>query len=194
MMSTPPEEWRSVVGSDAYEVSNHGRVRSIARVLTYRRADQYSGRTITVRRRHAAQLLRPGPTSTGHLTVSLGRGRVVLVHHLVLEAFVGPRPPKPFEGLHADDVPSNNFLENLRWGTRSANIHDAIRNGGRQIGQRSYNAKLRDTDIPAIRSLFGRVSFAELGRRYGVAESTIRQIKSGKSWAHIEGAVQCATF
>lgn len=33
------------------------------------------------------------------------------------------------EALHGDDDPTNNRPENLRWGTRSDNLHDAVRNG-----------------------------------------------------------------
>ena len=180
------EIWKPVRGHEgAYEVSDHGRVRSVDHERVYARKDQYSGRTITVRRRHAGKMLRPGKTSTGYLTVCLGRNESVLVHRLVLEAFIGPCPPKPFEGLHYDDDRTNNRLSNLRWGTRSANLHDAIRNGRKAIGQRSWNAKLRDADITAIRALFGRVAYVEIGRRYGVSEATIRQIKNRRTWRHI---------
>jgi hypothetical protein len=51
-----------------------------------------------------------------------------MVHHLVLLAFIGPRPDG-LQGLHFDDDASNNSLGNLRWGTPSANMHDCIRNG-----------------------------------------------------------------
>lgn len=35
------------------------------------------------------------------------------------------------ECLHEDDVPSNNFLKNLKWGTRSENLLQAYANGCR---------------------------------------------------------------
>lgn len=47
---------------------------------------------------------------------------------LVLRAFV--RPPNEGEcALHYDDNQQNNDLSNLRWGTRTENHADAIRNG-----------------------------------------------------------------
>ncbi len=181
------EMWKPVVGREGeYEVSDQGRVRSLSRMKTYERRDQYSGRTLTVTRAQKGRMLRPGATSTGHLTVSLGRGQSVLVHRLVLEAFVGPCPPKPFEALHADDVPSNNRLTNLSWGTRSRNIHDAIRNGGRGVGERSWQAKLTNKSVADIRA--SRAGAAALGRRYGVSESTIRQVRNGRAWRHPEFA------
>ncbi|MGC5078489.1 HNH endonuclease signature motif containing protein [Agrococcus sp. DT81.2] len=56
-----------------------------------------------------------------------GKSRVVRVHHLVLEAFVGPRPDGMF-GCHWNDDPYDNRLENLRWATPSANSLDSVRN------------------------------------------------------------------
>jgi hypothetical protein len=50
------------------------------------------------------------------------------VHRLVLLAFSGHCPPGK-EGLHWDDDPTNNRLENLRWGTPGENQQDCIRNG-----------------------------------------------------------------
>jgi hypothetical protein len=60
--------------------------------------------------------------------VALGRGNSQCVHKLVLLAFVGPNPPK-YECLHANGDPADNRLVNLRWGTRSENIQDAVRHG-----------------------------------------------------------------
>ena len=133
------ETWRAVIGYEGlYEVSDHGRVRSLDRVQTYCRIDQYSGRNLTVVRKHRGRMLRPGRMPRGHLSVALGKGNSICVHVLVLEAFVGPCPPN-HECCHDDDVPDHNVLSNLRWGTRSDNLHDAIRNGRRKYG-RAANA------------------------------------------------------
>ena len=66
----------------------------------------------------------------GYLCISNGRrgeGRTP-IHHLVAEAFLGPRP----EGQlvrHLNDKKQENQVENLAYGTRSDNAQDAIRNG-----------------------------------------------------------------
>lgn len=64
---------------------------------------------------------------TGHLYLWMDGTRKP-VHHLVLEAFVGPRP-EGTEALHANDVGDDNRLVNLRWGTHSENVLDSVRNG-----------------------------------------------------------------
>ena len=63
----------------------------------------------------------------GHRRVFL-RGRNKYVHHAALEPFRGPRPPRQ-NGLHANDIPWDNRLENLRWGTQSENLKEATANG-----------------------------------------------------------------
>ena len=179
------EEWRAIPGFEgAYEVSSHGRVRSLDRELVYERIDHYSGRRIRITKNLKGRVLRPGRQGSGHLSVVLGRAAgSYLVHVLVLMAFVGPCPTG-CESLHRDDVPSNNELPNLRWGTRSENLHDAVANGKKPIGENVRNAKLTSADIPEIRELLPVISLAEIARKYDVAEATIRQIKTGRSWSH----------
>jgi hypothetical protein len=41
------------------------------------------------------------------------------------------------ECCHADDDPSNNWLRNLRWGTRSDNAFDRVRNGRHHMARRT---------------------------------------------------------
>lgn len=56
------------------------------------------------------------------------QGKTRFVHHLVLEAFVGPMP-EGHEGCHRDGDRTNNHLGNLYWGTRAENVRDAIEHG-----------------------------------------------------------------
>lgn len=116
------EEWRPVVGFEGlYEVSDHGRVRSLDHFV-----DLSNGR----RRRAPGRVLKPWD-SEGYPKVGLtfeGRKRRALVHVLVLEAFVGARP----EGAaccHNDGNRQNSRLSNLRWGTYSENNFDLVRHG-----------------------------------------------------------------
>jgi len=111
------EVWKPVVGHEtAYEVSDHGRVRSLERRV--RLVTKQAGETT---RRVSPRLLRPGPSRSGHVSVAIGKGNSRLVHQLVMEAFVGP-PPEKHEVLHLNHTPSDNRLVNLKYGTRSENI------------------------------------------------------------------------
>jgi hypothetical protein len=110
---TVAEEWRAVPGFSHYEVSSHGQLRS------YRQ------------KRLAPRILRPSASNCGHLRQTLMRDgeRVsMLVHRLVLLAFVGPCPEGQ-EVRHLDGDPTNNRLDNLVYGSRSENIRDRYRHG-----------------------------------------------------------------
>lgn len=113
------EVWLPVVGYEGiYEVSSIGRVRSIDRISS-------SGSRLK------GKLMTPFSTPHGYLRVGLcrdGKTKTTLVHPLVLEAFVGPRP-KGADCRHLNDVPDDNRVENLRWGSRSMNLFDNVRNG-----------------------------------------------------------------
>lgn len=180
------EEWRSVVGFEGiYEVSNMGRVRSLDRIESYLRKCQYSGKVLHIRRKKKGKILRPGPHKTGHLSVVLGRGNTRAVHLLVLEAFAGPRPDG-MESLHRDDNPSDNRFENLRWGTRAENIQDAIKNGGKPLGSKTWNSKLTEDDVIYIRSKASMKGYSmRLAERFGVSSSVICNIANKKTWKHL---------
>lgn len=117
------EEWRPIgEGSGNYEVSNLGRVRSLRREVIDRNGEI---RVIP------GKILDCMTEPSGRKTFHMWEGSKYIrkrVHHAVLEAFTGPRPP----GLvcrHLNDNPSDNRLENLMWGTASENMADRIRNG-----------------------------------------------------------------
>lgn len=108
------ERWLPVVGYEgAYEVSNHGRARSLDRVKKYKDGRQ---------RFWPGKLLKLRPTPTGYLRFNTYRGDVY-IHRAVLEAFVGPCPDGQ-EACHNDSNRSNNYVENLRWDTRFGNCQD----------------------------------------------------------------------
>lgn len=115
------EEWKQIPSESGYEVSNLGRVRSKNRVVVTALGHE---------RKYASKMLRPGRAKSGHMTVACGKGNSRYVHDLVLETFIGPRPPG-MECLHRDDVSDDNRLERLRWGTRSENLTELWANGRR---------------------------------------------------------------
>jgi hypothetical protein len=106
------EGWKPIVGYESrYTISNWGRVRSFSK--------------------YGRPYIKGRKLKGGHHRVALYGSDGVkdfLVHRLVLEAFVGPCP-EGMEGLHWDDDKDNNRLSNLRWGTRTENLLDCIRNG-----------------------------------------------------------------
>lgn len=122
-MTPASEEWRPVVGFEGYyEVSNLGRVRSLDRFVN----------------NGSGSFLKPGRVLAGSRDARDGRHRVGLmvdghltmrtVAPLVLEAFVGPRPPG-MDCLHNNGDATDDRPINLRWGTVSDNLRDSVRHG-----------------------------------------------------------------
>ena len=117
------ERWKPVNGYEGiYEVSSHGRVRSVDRTVT--RSD---GQV----RRFKGKVLSVCLDKYGYQIVGLcnqGKCQTRTVHSLVAEAFIGTRP-EGTEVCHNDGRKTNNHVDNLRYGTRSDNALDKVRHG-----------------------------------------------------------------
>lgn len=120
---TPQEEWRPVVGwEELYEVSSLGRVKSLERVVNYS-----DGRVRVYPEWYPAMT-----TVRGYKKLELksqGRSQPYLVHRMVADAFI-PNPRSLPHVLHWNDIPNDNRVENLRWGTQQENMDDLVRNRG----------------------------------------------------------------
>jgi len=133
--------------------------------------------------------LKPGKVA-GYPSVVLmrnGERNDRLIHGLILETFVGSRP-KDMECRHLDGNPNNNNLENLKWGTCSANRHDEFNYKGtcRRI------CKLVPQQVRVIYHLLvsGELTAKEIGTIFNVTDATIRHIKRGKTWSDVTGLIQ----
>ena len=88
--------------------------------------------------------------------------------------------------LHSCDNPSCCNPAHLRAGTPKENAGDctARRRWAAVKGSAHHNAKLTQEKATAIREIYaaGGVSYAELGRRYGVKMETIYHVINNKTW------------
>ncbi len=122
----------------------------------------------------------------------------VLVHRLAWELANGPipngmqvlhrcdvrhcvRPEHLFLGAHDDNMAD--MVEKRRAASGSRNV--SVRNPEKFQGARNGRAKLTDDAVRAIRALRGRVTQAEIARRYGVHLSTIERVLSRKRWPNV---------
>jgi len=122
----------------------------------------------------------------GYGAISIG-GRQHAVHRASYVAFVRDIP----EGLivcHKCDVPSCVNPDHLFVGTHKDNAADRDRKGRASCtprrGEQVNTAKLSARDIPAIRKSRDRVRAT--ARRYGVSPSAITDIRTGKTWRHVQ--------
>ena len=106
------EIWKSIPDFPKYEISNLGRVKSLAREIT-----EHSGRT----RKQREKLLK-GDITFGYNRVALYNKdfkKRVVVHRLVYSAFVGDIDGKFIDHINGDR--NDNRLENLRLATIQQN-------------------------------------------------------------------------
>lgn len=167
------ENWRPVVGCEmVYEVSDLYRIR----------------RVVAAHGSVAGRILKPYRDRKGYLAIKLrvnGRKQTFKVHHLVLLAFVGPRP-EGMECRHLDGNKTNNRPENLCWGTGTENVADRLRHGTTARGEHHGQARLTETNVIEIRKLLAQgMPQQAIASRFGVSRMTIWKIKMGICWAHV---------
>ena len=127
------EIWKEVKGYEDYEVSNLGRVKSLARTIIYK-----DGRT----RKCEEKILKlnlTGLKGSQYLAVNLcnnGKGKKARIHQLVAEAFLGHKPNgHKLVVDHINNVKTDNRLKNLQLITNRKNSSKDRKNGtSRHIG------------------------------------------------------------
>jgi hypothetical protein len=132
--------------------------------------------------------LRAAANVHGYLAVSLWQNNVGTtwdVHRLVARAFLGA-PQAGQEVLHGPGGPSDNRLENLRYGTSQENNNDQLRDGTRLRGESRWNARLTDGDVRNCRERHAAgESQASLARAFGMSRTAIHNAIHGKNWGHV---------
>lgn len=169
------EIWKDVPENTAYQVSNHGNVKSKTRLIMHPSAP--NGLT------RKGKVLKATVNGCGYLQVDLyndGIARSVRVHRLVAENFVDGR----FEGAvvnHKDGVKTNCMHTNLEWTTSSDNSIHSYRNNLTTNQMTSHrDNKLSVEDVLNIRT--SSVSAKELASLYDVHVQTIYSIRQNKTW------------
>lgn len=122
----------------------------------------------------------------GYGQVSVGQGLQRYTHVLALEMRVGPRP----DGHEAAHGPCNNTrcmnYRHLRWATPVENNADKRRDGTLMRGEACHQAKLDRHKVREIRRLLGTVPQSRIAHRYGVTQSQISAIATGRQWGWVE--------
>jgi len=169
----PEEVWRPVPGYEGlYEVSNHGRVRSLDRISRGPggTTERHMGRLLALSKRIRG----------GYLEVNLmndTRRKHRTVHSLVAEAFIGPRPAG-MDVMHLDGNRENNRLENIRYGTRKANLNQTYEYGGRQ----GPGKLTKENALDIINRLERGEHPIDLAKEYGVNNAAVYHIKNGTTF------------
>lgn len=181
------EIWKPITGYEGYyEVSSHGRVRSVPRLYSKRvRGGILASRLV------GGQVLKPSRNGK-YLTVSLhgqnGR-KTHAVHKLVALEFV-PNPDHLPQVNHKDEDKWNNRVDNLEWCTSSYNTTYGTIRERKSIklsGESNPRSRLTTTDVRMIRERAAHgESYDTLAVEFGVTRDTIYQIVTRRRWSNVE--------
>jgi len=179
------ERWKDIDGyEDLYQVSNMGRIRSLARVINKdsqrwnaTRSHYYQGKILSPR------------NTNGYYKVSLrrnGETHQYLIHRLVADAFI-PNPENKPEINHKDGNKTNNLSNNLEWVTSSENHLHAFTIGlkERLAGEKNGNAKVNEFQVRVLRKATDLENI-EIAEIFGLSNTTVCNIRKHRAWKHIK--------
>lgn len=139
-----------------------------------------------IRNRHTQKVLTPSKLRNGYMNIKLYKDfkqRNLLLHRVIAIAFI-PNPNNLKTVNHKDSNRANNVLENLEWLTQSNNvIHGYINGLHCTKGVKNGNSKLTVKKVLAIRE--DKRSYPEIAIDYGIAPTTVGNIKNRYIWKHI---------
>lgn len=185
------EEWRDIPGYEGrYQASNMGQVRSLSGMISRVCACGCGAVSSVVHHGRVLKHQYRGGKIKPYAVVDMDKTSRP-VHHLVLLAFVGPRPEKA-QGCHRNDNQLDNRLENLYWGSWHENRADAERNGVLKVnrGTKHGMARLTDEQVLEMRRLRATgMTCEEIGKRFGVGVEHAHAVVTGRTWKHLPGAV-----
>lgn len=178
------EEWRDIEGYEGfYQVSTHGRIKSLARTITCKNG---------MLKPFKERILTPHFNTNGYLWVHLQRNSVKefwFIHRLVARAFVPNPDNKPFVN-HKSGRKTDNVADLLEWSTRRENVAHAFSTGlMSHAGEKNSQSKLTVDKVVEMRRLFTEgVTRRELSDRFGVSYSRVRDVVNGTCWTEAKCA------
>lgn len=164
-------EWRTIEDYPDYEVSDDGQVKSF--------------------KNGKERILKGCDNGDGHLRVNLnrnGKQKSFLIHRLMAKEFIPNPRGYPFV-RHLNDIPYDNRIENLEWGTPEDNTRDSIKNGTHVCLNKEHMDLIRQKDtektskpVIAIKNGICKKynSRSEASRALGVSIAHISSCVNGK--------------
>lgn len=137
---------------------------------------------IQTRKTRNWNLLKATRTRYGYIQVN-NHGKVTFLHRIIASNFI-QNPLGYINVLHKDDFKTNNTIANLYWGNAQMNAIDRIKNGKNIYGEKQRSSKLKEVDIPKIRT--DTRSLNQIAKSYNVSKKLILLVKQNKIWKHVK--------
>ena len=175
------EVWKDISGYEGhYQVSNIGRVKSLARVVECRK-------DVFINKKE--KFLSDWNCGKGYRKIKLSKDGIeksIRVHRLVAETFLG-NPEAKSEVNHINGIKDDNRIENLEWCTSSENTIHALNNKLKisQKGSEHGMSKLTEKDVLEIREIGRSKGLKEVSKIFKVSESLISNVLLNKIWNHV---------
>lgn len=156
-----------------YLISNIGRLKSI----TCNKATKYKPLILKQHINNCGYLMYNTRSSNGQI-----QG---YIHRLVAEAFIANESKKPCVN-HKNGIKTDNRVDNLEWVTYVENHNHSV-DIGIQNNNGELNGKSKLTSEVVKEILKSTISYPKLGKKHGVSQSVISDIKNGYTWNSITG-------
>ncbi|WP_439181686.1 NUMOD4 domain-containing protein [Carboxylicivirga taeanensis] len=180
------EEWKEVEFEKGalkkrYAISNYGRI--ISYTDDIEKGDYIRGGQL---RGYPTLPLRP-----------FGKSKTFYVHKLVAELFLTKTSSEQNYVIHLDYNKSNNYIENLRWASKSEmfahqqNNPSVLEAREKQRGRKTQQGhKLTATQVMRLKMKINdpnrKTRLKLIAREFGISEMQLYRIKSGENWGHIK--------
>lgn len=113
-------------------------------------------------------------------------GKRYLAHRLSYEHYNGHLPKRALV-CHRCDVRACVNPEHLFLGTNADNSRDMVEKGRSLKGERNGRARLNRMQARVVRERArAGENLTHLSREFGVSRATVRQIREGEIWAHLD--------
>jgi hypothetical protein len=111
--------------------------------------------------------------------------KLVKAHRAAWEAVNG-HIPEGMEVCHHCDNPPCCEPSHLFLGTSAENGQDMVNKGRSTYGEKNPRAKLTEADVLEIREMAGSMTQRKIGNLFGINDSTVCMIISGKRWGYLK--------
>lgn len=113
-------------------------------------------------------------------------GKSKQVSRVIYELVKGKIPDGLF-ALHTCDNPMCVNPDHLFLGTKKENSIDMVKKGRCRapMGSKSGMSKLTDEQVLEIRSLKGKMTLKQIGKRFGITAANACSITRGDTWKHL---------